>query len=124
MAKGPTPKQRKLLKLIMENVGKTGKALPMTKILKMAGYSDGVSHNQNVLAGIGGKDNVLLKDMIATREKMVKRAQALAGKAGFRNLVEAIEKYTKVIQLLSGRPTEVFSLTSEEQDDLDRALKA
>lgn len=119
-----TGKQAKLLKLISVNVGREV-PMSMKDMLRTAGYKESTVEQQSgILAGVGGKEHQLLKDMVNIRARMVARVAKLTGKAGYKNSVDATEKFTKVIQLLSGRATEIFQLTDEEQADLDSALKS
>jgi|GEM_PF-6801772 len=105
MAKIQTDKQRKLIKLIAENVG-LEKPKTMKHMLLEAGYAPSIAEQQtNALVGIREELEPIVGEMIRVREKAIARMHSTLPKANYRDLMDSIDKLTKNIQLLSGGKT-------------------
>lgn len=102
-----TEKQRKLIKLISENLSTTGLTKSLTQLMKDAGYSDSSSRQQaEIMNRLDEEINPVVNAMIKERDAAIKRMAQIRGKAKYRDLTDAIDKLTKNAQLLSGKETE------------------
>jgi len=105
MAKRTTGKQAKLLKLITENFGKE-KPLSMYEMMLLSGFSEESARQQsNVLAGIQEELQPIVKRLETQRDEAVKALALRLPRASYRDLIDAVDKLTKNIQLLSGGKT-------------------
>jgi phage terminase small subunit len=103
MAKIQTDKQRKLVRLLSENLG-LAKPKTMLEMMIEAGYSDETARQQSsVLAGIRVP---IVNEMQRHPDEVIKRMRMQISKAKYRDLTDAIDKLTKNIQLLRGEATE------------------
>lgn len=97
-------------------------------ILRKAGFSKAVIGNPKKVF-----DSPIIRDTVdAVINKLEEERQGIINdlkekrpKANYRDLIDGLDKVTKNIELLSGRPTsrESFKLTEEEQDELDELIK-
>ena len=115
--------QRKLIKLISENI-RSSKRLTLGELMLKAGYSKSQSLNPNHIFEQPGMQ-IQMNPIVTALETQRKRAIAMLSKkiskAKYRDLVDGIDKFTKNIELLSGRATERHgSLTEEEKEKIDR----
>jgi hypothetical protein len=120
-----TEKQKKLIKLMSENIGQKGSTKTMEKMLLEAGYSETTSHQQvGILNGVQDHLDPIVKRLMTIRELAIDRAQKTMSKAKGSDAITAIDKLTKNIQLLSGRPTErpESTLSEEDRQRLDNIL--
>lgn len=118
----PTPKQTKLIKLLLENLGSKGKTKTLGELVLEAGYEKSMAKNpyqilesETIKEGMSDMVNELEKQ----RVKALKRLNETVDKASYRDAIDAIDKLTKNIQLLGGKPTEIIEndysqLTDEE----------
>jgi phage terminase small subunit len=127
-----TEKQKKLLKLISENIGISGSTKSMYQMMIEAGYSESSAHQQStILVGIKDKLDPIVQAMTDHREKVLEQMAKKLPKAHYHNLIEALDKLTKNIQLLSGKATErpnnvitgLENLTDEQLDELIKDRK-
>lgn len=120
----PTPKQTKLIKLIVENLGAKGKTKTLGALLLEAGYSKEQSEcpaqiigSNTVQEGIsdflGMLDDKRRMAITQITEKKLKKAPA-------RELAYVVDILTKNSQLLSGKETE---RVSNKLDLTDEQLK-
>jgi hypothetical protein len=130
-AKVSTGKQKKLLKLISENIG-LEKPKTLYEMFLEAGYEKSTAHQQTgILAGIRDKVEPIVQAMVDHREKVMVQLAKKLPKAKYHNLIEALDKLTKNIQLLSGNPTDrtnnvitgLENLTDEQLDEFIKARK-
>ena len=102
-----TERQKKLIFLILENFRNPEKTETMYSMMLKAGYSETSATEQaTTLAGIKDDVSPIVNKLKDEREKAIK---ALSGKmkdAKYRDLVDAIDKFTKNAQLLSGKSTD------------------
>lgn len=106
MAKIQTDKQRKLLKLLSENLG-LGKPKTLYDMMLEAGYEESTARQQSLtLRGIREELNPIVARLEKHREKIIARMEKEISKARYRDLTDALDKVTKNIQLLSGGATE------------------
>lgn len=106
MANIKTDKQRKLVKLISENVG-LRKPKTMMEILREAGYSESVARQQSsILVGVREDLDPIVDELEKHRVEVVKRMRKEFSKARYRDLTDSLDKVTKNIQLLSGKATD------------------
>lgn len=107
-----TKKRSENAKLVAHKVSETvrkGGLVNLGKIIKESGYSEGTSKSpQRVTETISYKEEIepIVSAMILQRDRMIK---SIAGKnldkASLRDLIDATDKLTKNIQLLSGKDT-------------------
>lgn len=105
----PTPKQEKLIKLLVENLGTPNNTKTLGEMLLEAGYSKNQSDNPyQILESETVKEG--MKDVVSKmeieRERAIKLLEKTSKKAKYRDLVDGIDKFTKNIQLLTGGDTE------------------
>jgi len=117
----PTPKQNKLIRLIFENIGKKEETKTLGEMLKEAGYSPAIQKNpylifesETIQEGIAD----VVDEMKKERERAIKamRAKNLDDVA-YDRLTDVIDKLTKNIQLLGGKPTEIVNDYSQLTDE-------
>lgn len=109
-----TPQQKKLIKLVLENMGKKKTKKTLGQLLLDAGYSKSISDNPYLIFGSAtvqeGLEDVV-DDLKKQRIKAIARMNATVNKAKYRDAVDALDKITKNIQLLSGGKTEDSHMT-------------
>lgn len=113
MANKPKNNKRSLnaqavAKEIIATVGKGGK-VNKGKIIKKHGYTDSMSrHPEKILETLSAKEIIdpFVGKMVRERDAAINAMTKKRGKANYRDLVDAADKLTKNIQLLSGRETE------------------
>ena len=106
MAKRTTEKQRKLLKLVSENIG-LEKPKTMLEMMLEAGYAEETARQQSgILAGIREDLDPIVAELEAHRLEVMQRMRKEFSKARYRDLSDALDKLTKNIQLLSGKATD------------------
>jgi len=120
-----TPKKRKLLRIISENLGKEGFTKTMCEMMIEAGYSKNSALQQTaILAGIQEELKPISDKLDELREKAIKRLNDgnLTDKANYRDLVDGIDKLTKNIQLIKGKPTGIGAVLNINQllDDINQ----
>ena len=108
-----TLRQKRAIKEIVENRGVVSRAMVV------AGYKRKTAKNpKNLTNSKAFKKELqpLLKRLEEERDAVIKRMKATRSKAKYRDLVDAVDKLTKNIQLLSGRATErVEEVVNNEQ---------
>lgn len=105
-----TPKQEKLIRLILENIGQTGLTKTMGELLAEAGYSEAIQKNpylilqsETIQEGIAQ----VAEDMDKIRRKALNELMARdIEKEPYRDVVKAVDVLTKNHQLLTGGETE------------------
>ncbi len=108
----------------MENLGK-GRKLNMGKILKKHGYSESVSKTPKIVTGTKAyKEAIrpLVEELEIQRTLAIKHMTKTVRKAKYRDLVDALDKLTKNIQLLNGGDTERDSRHDETIRNLNETL--
>lgn len=106
MAKTQTDKQRKLVKLLSENVG-LAKPKTMLEMMLEAGYEESTARQQSgILAGIREELDPIVAKLEEHRLKVIERLSVKLDAATYRDLTDSLDKLTKNIQLLSGKATE------------------
>jgi hypothetical protein len=106
MAKIQTDKQRKLVKLVSENLG-LAKPKTMMEMMLEAGYSDESARQQStILVGIRDELDPIVQKLEAHRLKVIDRLSKKLDAASYRDLTDSLDKLTKNIQLLRGKATE------------------
>jgi len=112
--KTQTPKQQKIIKLILENLGKPKDTKSWGELMLLAGYSKSMSLNPyQVLESETIKDGI--QDFLAKMKDKRKMAIIHLTKQKFkksppREIAYVIDILTKNIQLLSGGKTEANEL--------------
>jgi hypothetical protein len=95
----------------------------MGKAMRASGYSDSYSLNPHRVKKTKGYNKLMIQEVDKLRHLRDKAIEALAGKdpsmEEYRTLVEAVEKYTKLIQLLEGKPTEITAETTRQMTDAE-----
>lgn len=120
--KEPTLRQ----KAVMVMVANGGKS--KAKILRKAGFSEAVARNpKKVFDSPPVKEAVdtVIADLEEERRQIIEALKGKRHKAGYRDLIDGLDKVTKNIELLSGRPTDRsgFSLSPDEEKEFDELLK-
>jgi|ERR1019366_7347891 hypothetical protein len=129
MAKILTEKQKKLLKLISENLG-LEKPKTLYQMFLDAGYEDSTAKQQSsIIVGLQDKIDPMVEAMEAHRRKVIEQLSKKLPQAKYHNLIEALDKLTKNIQLLSGRATDrtnnvITGLENLSDEQLDEFIKA
>lgn len=105
-----TPKQEKLITLLLENLGREGKTKSLGEMILEAGYSETMAKNPyQILESETIKEG--LSDVVADLELLRKnalnelKARNLENEP-MRDVVKAIDTYTKNHQLLTGGATD------------------
>ena len=105
-----TPKQQKLIKLILDNLGEQGLTKTMAEMLKEAGYAESIQKNPYlILESDAVKEGLssVVDDLEFLRTKALNELKARdLEKEPMRDVVKAIDTYTKNHQLLTGGDTE------------------
>ena len=110
-----TERQKKLVMLIWENMGKTP-PLTMTEMMLRAGYSEETSREQSsILEGVRDDLKPLIIQLLELRQQAIERMRKTGSYIGYKNALEGLDKLTKNIQLLSGRPTERPQMTLDDE---------
>ena len=104
--KSLTEHQKKLIKLITENLGNDEGTKSMYELMLAAGYSEESARQQsNTLAGIREELQPIVQEMMEHRNAVIAHMKKSINKAKYRDLTDALDKLTKNIQLLSGGKT-------------------
>ena len=93
---------------ILQTIRK-GKKVVIGTIMRRHGYSESVSKIPGKVVETQSFQEVIspvVKKMIAERDKVLVAMVKKRGRAKYRDLIDAVDKLTKNIQLLSGRATE------------------
>lgn len=105
-----TPKQQKLIKILIANFGKTGETKTLKEMLLEAGYSESTATNPHlILEGDAVQEGV--SDFLSQLDDKRRRAithitdEKLEGSSA-RDLAHIASKFTNDYQLLSGGHTE------------------
>jgi len=102
-----TEKQKKLIKIISENINSRGFTKTMKDMMLEAGYSESMAKRQVATReSIKEETEPIVEALIAERDAAIEAMKSKRGKAKYRDLADAIDKLTKNIQLLGGKPTE------------------
>lgn len=95
----------------------------MGKAMRASGYSESYSLNPHRVKKTKGYNKLMIQEVDKLRHLRDKAIGALAGKdpsqEEYKTLVEAVEKYTKLIQLLEGKPTEITAETTRQMTDAE-----
>ena len=121
-----TIKQTKLIKLVLENVGKKGDTKTLGEMMLEAGYSEAMAKGQNGIALVLKNTpelKELLDKLMKHRDRVIIQMERKLYKANYRDAVEGFDKITKNIELMSGRATERNAVLSDEERDKIMALK-
>ena len=111
-----TEKQKKAIKLLLENVGNKENTKTAGQILKEAGYSENIQKNPYLILESETIKQGLIPvadELKKQRRKAIKRLGETVNKASYRDVNDAVDKLTKNIQLLGGKPTETVKHTVE-----------
>lgn len=120
-----TPKQQKLIKLLIENYGATDSTKSLGEMLLEAGYSEASAHNPKLI--IEGKEvqeglSDVVDDLNLLRQNALNELKARdLSEERFPDVVKAIDTFTKNAQLLSGGATkrqEIGVLSEERKEEL------
>lgn len=117
----PTPKQEKLIKLILENLGNTKNTRTLGELILEAGYSKSMAENPFQIMGSETIKEALtdvVSVMKKTRDKALKEiTDEKLEKERAKDLTDIVDKLTKNIQLLGGKPTEIINDLSQLSDE-------
>lgn len=111
-----TPKQEKLVSLLIENYGNP-KTRSLGELMLEAGYSENSAKNPQLI--IQGKEvqeglSSVAEDLNILRQRAINELKARnIEKEPYRDVVRAVETFTKNHQLLSGGETERAGVTIE-----------
>ncbi len=105
-----TPKQEKLIRLILDNIGARGLTKTMGELLAEAGYSESIQKNPYLILNSETIQEGLVdvaNDMDKIRRKALNELMARdIEKEPYRDVVKAVDVMTKNHQLLTGGDTE------------------
>jgi hypothetical protein len=126
MALEQTPKQQKLIKLLIENYGNKKATKTLGELILEAGYSESSSKNPQLVI-----TEEMREELTPIIDKMQKiRTKALdsitdsaLGTSSPRDNVYVADTLTKNIQLLSGNATERTTVIVEEADKISNAIR-
>ncbi len=122
-----TAKQKKLIKLISENLGGKKGGRTMKSMMLEAGYSESMANQQSsVLCLI--KESKEFGDYIERlenmREKLMKRMEDTIDEASHSEVSASLARTENIILLASGRPTaNVKILSEEDKEKMDSLFK-
>lgn len=113
-------------KEVLETIGK-GKIPNMGKIAIKKGYSKAVAKNPQQIRRSKSYQRVmdpLITKLEEEREAIIKRLKSTRNKAKYRDLIDGLDKITKNIQLIGGKPTDISSIVVDEErkDTANKAL--
>lgn len=129
----PTPKQEKVIKLLLENLGKPNNTKTLGELLLEAGYAQSVADNPFlVLESEAVKDGLqeFVKDMEKKRKNALKEiTDAKLKETSAKDAASIVDTLTKNIQLLSGKATEntdvnLKSAKEMTEEEVNEFLKA
>jgi hypothetical protein len=104
--KSLTERQKKLIKLISENIGNPEGTKTMYQMMLDAGFEESTAKQQSeILSGIREELQPIVQAAIDHRKQVIAEMVKKMGKAKYRDLTDAFDKLTKNIQLLSGGKT-------------------
>lgn len=114
-----TPKQEKLIKLIMENYGKSGETKPMGELMVEAGYSEESAKNPKLILeseAIQEELKDILDEIDQKRRLALKHIteDKLKEQTAKDNALTA-DTLTKISQLLSDKPTDITKFQDIER---------
>lgn len=122
-----TPKQQKLIKLLITNLGKSGETKTLKELLLEAGYSEAQAKNPyQILESETIKKAVkpVADDLDKLRQNALNELKARdLSEEQYRDIVKAVDLFTKNHQLLTGEETERQGVSinvvkyGEEPDD-------
>jgi len=131
--KNLTQKQRKLVKQILENIGKRGFTKTVEQMMLNSGYSVKMARAQRGIIDsptIQAELSPIVQGMLKERNAVIKAMGKKRNEAKYRDLTDALDKLTKNIQLLSGKETQQLKITGYEKlkdeelnDELRKKLK-
>lgn len=105
-----TPKQQKLIKLLIQNLKDKGETESLGKLMLKAGYSEASAHNPKLIIeseAIQEALNPVVEDMEKERDRILRSIKTKdLSEERYKDLVDSIDKLTKNIQLLSGGDTD------------------
>lgn len=121
-----TEKQKILTDIIVENHrDKIGKS--MYKMMLEAGYSEASAKQSTIFisgAGMQKELTPIVDELKRQRRKAIKRMAETVKNASYRDVNDAIDKLTKNIQLLGGKPTEITNdLSNKTDEELNKIAK-
>lgn len=104
---------RNVAKDVLESVGK-GKRPILRNIIKKNGYKQNTADSPKQVTNTKSYKEVIdpvVKKLITERNRAIKAMAAKLPKAKYRDLVDAVDKTTKNIQLLTGKATTRFGIS-------------
>ena len=122
-----TEREKKLFKLISENLGKKGKGKSMKELMMNAGYSENTALQQTRILG-KVKETKEFKSYIdrlkAHREVIIERMESLIGTAKYGEISMSLSRIENIVLLSEGKPTEnVNVLSGKKKDEIDNIFK-
>lgn len=126
MALEQTPKQQKLIKLLIENYGNKKATKTLGELILEAGYSESSSKNPQLVITEEMREelNPIIDKMQKIRTKALDSiTDSALGTSSPRDNVYVADTLTKNIQLLSGNATERTTVIVEEADKISNAIR-
>jgi len=126
MALEQTPKQQKLIKLLIENYGNKKATKTLGELIIEAGYSESSSKNPQLVITEEMREelNPIIDKMQKIRTKALDSiTDSALGTSSPRDNVYVADTLTKNIQLLSGNATERTTVIVEEADKISNAIR-
>lgn len=103
---------------VVKSLGKSRK-ISLGKIIRKNGYSNRTSLTPKNVTETKSYKKItepVLEQLKKERERAIKRLSKTISKAKYRDLIDGIDKFTKNIQLLEGKPTDrTDNIFNEEQ---------
>jgi uncharacterized protein YyaL (SSP411 family) len=121
-----TPKQQKLIQIIIENYGNKGNTKSLGEMILEAGYSEATAINPKL---------IITEEMQEMIDPVVEKMETIRTKAldkitdekltlsSARDNAYVADTLTKNIQLLSGKETERTNLIIEDNDKITNAIR-
>ena len=101
-----TQHQKKLIRLISDNLSKDGPAKTLEQLMLDAGYAKSTARQQAmIMAGIRDDLQPIVQRLDEERQRAINLLPKKIQKAKYRDLIDGIDKLTKNAQLLSGGKT-------------------
>ena len=102
-----TPKQKKLIKLLSENVRELGDTKTLKSLLMEAGYKESTAESPSrIIEPIQEELDPIVNEIEKARNRAVKKLADKEEDASYGELIRGIKELTDKHELLTGNPTE------------------
>lgn len=99
-----------------KTINKVLNGVNIERAQKESGYSPAYAHSHKIQKTKRWKDGIkeVIDDLEQERESVISEMEKKRKKANYRDLIDAMDKLTKNIQLLSGKETKTISFSLVE----------